>query len=60
MISGNAKALGITFEEIGWRFNVSAGTVRRWLREKTIRYEDLKIIADIVQLTDEQKKDILT
>jgi len=39
---------------------MSAGNVRRGLRDQTIRYKDLKIIADYVQLTDEQKKDILT
>lgn len=59
-VLGNAKAHGITFEEIGWKLGMTAGNVRRILREQTIRYEDLKIIANFVQLTEEQKKDILT
>ena len=58
-ITGNARTYGITFEEIGWKLGMSANNVRRLLRERKIKYEDLKIIVDYVHLTDAQKLEIL-
>lgn len=59
-VTGNARALGITYEEIGWKLGMTGGNARRILRDQTIRFDDLKIIAKYVQLTEEQKKDIFT
>lgn len=58
-ITGNAKIYGITYKEIGWKLGMSANNVRRLLRERKIKYEDLKIIADYVHLTDAQKLELL-
>lgn len=54
VIRGNAKTYGVKMAELAWKIGKSEQQTRKLLREKSIKYEDLKIIADYVNLTDEQ------
>ena len=58
-IAGQCAALGVPFSDIARAIGKSERQARRLIADRSIKLSDLRIIADILDFSDEQAKEII-
>lgn len=60
VVAAQKKLYGISTVELGQVLEMSPGNVNKIIREGTISYNTLQMLANYLHFTDEQKKQVLT